>query len=160
MQGSLLALLFILSPLLLVLFLRTNAAVLFFVLTGSVTLQNYLDKDVASFAGSIFGGTNTRAVSLVLLVVPFLVAAIAFRSTVPKRMLFFHLLLSLGVGMSLVYIVPQFLPPTALATIVQSNAFTSLDPYTSLVIAGSFLASVLLLWLSHPKHDHHKKHGH
>lgn len=154
------ALLFILSPLLLVLFLRTNAAILFFVLTGAVTLQSYLDKDVASFAGSIFGGTNTKAVSLVLLVAPFLVAAIAFRHTVPKKMLFFHLLLSIGVGMSLVYIVPQFLPPGTLATIVQSDAFTSLNPYTSLVIAGSFLASVLLLWSSHPRRDHHKKHGH
>ncbi len=160
MQGSILALIFILSPLLLVFFLRTNAAVLFFVLTGAVTLQSYLDKDVASFAGSIFGGTNTRAVSLVLLIVPFVVAALAFRKTVPKKMMFFHILLSFGVGMSLVYIVPQFLPPSALSTIVQSKAFVSLEPYTTLVIAGSFLASVILLWLSHPKHDHHKKHGH
>ncbi len=160
MQGTLLALLFLLTPLLLVLFLRTNAAILFFVLCGASTLQTYLDKDVASFAGSLFGGTNTRAVSLLLLIVPFIVAAISFRRTVTKRMIFFHLLLSLGVGLSLVFIVPQFLPPTALAAIQESDAFVLLAPYTSIVIAASFLASVVLLWTSHPKHDHHKKHGH
>ena len=160
MQGSLLALLFVLTPLFLVIFLRTNAAILFFVLSGAVTLQSYLDKDVASFAGSIFGGTNTRAVSLLILIVPFIVAAIAFRNTVTKRMLFFHGVLSLGVGASLVYIIPQFLPPTTLNTIEASDAFAAAQPYTSLIIAGSFLSSVILLWLSHPKHDQHKKHGH
>jgi len=160
MQGSLLALLFLLTPLLLVLFLRTNAAILFFVLCGASTLQTYLDKDVVSFAGSLFGGSNTRAVSLLLLIVPFIVAAITFRRTVTKGMLFFHLLLSLGVGLSFVFIVPQFLPPTALSAIQESDSFVVLAPYTSIVIALSFLSSVILLWMSHPKHDHHKKHGH
>lgn len=160
MQGTLLALLFVLTPLLLVIFLRTNAAILFFVLCGASTLQTYLDKDVVSFAGSLFGGTNTRAVSLVLLVIPFAVAAIAFRHTVSKAMLVFHMLLSAGVGLALVYIVPQFLPPSALKIIQDSNVIVSLQPYTSIVIAACFLASVILLWLSHPKHESHKKHGH
>lgn len=160
MQGTLLALFFVLLPLLLVLFLRTNAAILFFVLTGAATLQTYLDKDVASFAGSLFGGTNTRAVSLVLLVFPFIVAAIAFRRTVGTKMLLPHLLLSLGVGMCLVFIVPQFMPDSVVTTIRTSDAYDVLQPFTSLVIASSFLASVIILWLSHPKHEHHKKHGH
>lgn len=159
MQGTLLALLFVLVPFLFVLFLRTNAAILFFVLCGASTLQTYLDKDVASFAGSIFGGNNTSMVSLAILIIPFIVAAIAFRHTVSKGILILHLVLSLGVGLSLVYIVPQFLPPTILNTIQTSTAFDTLQPYTSIVIATSFLISVILLWLSHPKQEHHKKHS-
>ena len=99
MQGTLIAILFVLIPFLLVFLLRTNAAILFFVLTGAATLQTYLDKDVASFTGALFGGTNTRAVSLTLLAIPFVVAALAFRMTVATKMLLPHLLLALGVGL-------------------------------------------------------------
>lgn len=161
MQGIILAVLFLLIPFLLVLFLRTNAAILFFVLAGASTLQTYLDKDVASFAGSIFGGgDDTRAVSLVLLALPFVVAAIAFRDTVSKSALFMQLLLSLGVGLCLIFIVPQFLPESIVKTIHESSAYKTLQPYTSIVIAGTFLASIIMLWISRPHHEHHKKHGH
>jgi len=160
MQSFLLTIFVIIIPFLLVLFLRTNAAILFFVLTGAATLQTYLDKDVSSFAGSILPGSNVQTISLGLFVFPFIVAAIAFRGTVSKKMLVFHLLLSLCVGLSLVFIVPQFLPPGVVDTIHDSGPYKSLQPYTSIVIAASFLASVAVLWFSHPKSKSHKKHGH
>jgi hypothetical protein len=161
MQGIILAILFLLIPFFLVLFLRTNAAILFFVLAGASTLQTYLDKDVASFAGSLFGsGDDTRAVSLVLLALPFAVAAVAFRNSISRSAIFLQLLLSLGVGLCLIFIVPQFLPQSIVNTIYESSAYTTLKPYTSLVIAGTFLASIIMLWVSRPHHEHHKKHGH
>ena len=160
MPITLLTLFVVLTPFLLVLFLHTNAALLFFVLTGAATLQTYLDKDVASFAGSLLPGQNTQAISLGLFIIPFAVAAVAFRGTVSKKMLFFHLLLSLSVGLSLVFIVPQFLPGGVVATIRASEPYSVLQPFTSIVIAGSFLASVAVLWFSHPKHEAHKKRSH
>ena len=160
MQSILLTLFVILIPFLLVLLLRTNAAILFFVLTGAATLQTYLDKDVTSFAGSLLPGKNVQTISLGLFVIPFIVAAIAFRGTVTKKSMFFHLLLSLSVGLSLVFIVPQFLPQGVVDTIHSSVPYSVLQPYASIVIAGSFLASVAVLWFSHPKQGSHKKHGH
>lgn len=155
-----LTLLLITLPVLFVTLLRTNAAVMFFVLTGAVTLQSYLDQNVASFAGSVFGSGGTKNVSLVIVLIPVIVSAIAFRSTVPKKMIVPHLLLAAGVGMSIAFLLPQFLPDSLAVNTRSSNVYRSLQPYTSVVIAGSFLASVIVLWLSHPKHEHHKKHGH
>ena len=160
MQDRILTLIVVLLPFLLVLLLRTNAAILFFVITGASTLQTYLDKDVTSFAGSLLPGRNVQTVSLVLFVVPFFVAAFAFRQTVSKKMMFLHLLLSVAVGMSLVFIGPQFLPAAVVTTIRTSKLFTVFEPYTSIVIAASFLASVVILWFSHPKHESGKKHSH
>ncbi len=160
MRELILTLIFILLPFILVILLRTNAAILFFVITGASTLQTYLDKDVTSFASSFLPGKNVQTISMVLFIVPFFVAAIAFRRTVSKNMLILHLLLALTVGISLVFISPQFLPAAVVTTIRASKLFTLFEPYTSIVIAASFLASVVVLWFSHPKHESAKKRGH
>jgi hypothetical protein len=163
MQGTLFAAVFLLLPVLLVVFLRTNAAILFFVLAGATTLQTYLDKDVASFAGSLFGGSSTQMVSFVLLVVPFIVAALAFRHTIAKRMLVFHVLLALVIGVCLVTIVPQFLPESLKSSVLTSAVYAQTQPFTSVAIAASFMASVVAIWINRPKHQEHgghKKHGH
>ena len=151
----------VLIPFLLVLFLRTNAAILFFVLCGASTLQTYLDKDVSSFASSLMPGKNAQIVTIALFVLPFIVAAIAFRHTVTKSHLLMHLVLGLLVGGSLVFVGPQFLSPGVAGTIHASEPYHVLQPYSSIVIASAFLMSVVFLWISHPKHhDGKKHHGH
>ena len=160
MQGLLLSALILLIPLLLVLFLRTNAAILFFVVTGASTLQSYLDKDVSGFATALMPGRNAHVVPLLLFVLPFTVAAIAFRHTVHSRMLFFHIILGALVGLSAAFISTQFLPVGIVENIQSSQYYSVLQPYSSLVIAIAFLLSVVILWLSHPKqvHEGHGKH--
>ena len=110
MQGLLLSLFILLVPLLLVIMLHTNAAVLFFVVCGASTLQSYLDKDVSGFAAALIPGRNTHVVPLLLFALPFTVAAITFRRTVAPKMLFFHIVLSVLVGLSAAFISTQFLP--------------------------------------------------
>ena len=152
----------ILLPFLLVLILRTNAAILFFVLCGASTLQTYLDKDVNSFATSLLPGKNVQILTLSLFILPFVVAAIAFRQSVSKSQLVFHLILALLVGGCLVFVGPQFLPASVVSTIRLSDPYTVLQPYSSLIIAAAFLMSTVFLWLTHPhrQHGEHKKHGH
>ena len=142
-----------------VLLLRTNAAILFFVLCAAAALQTYLDKDVSSFAGSMMPGKNIQIITMALLILPFFVSAFAFRHTVTKGFIF-HLVLGLLVGGCLVFIGPQFLSHSTAATIYNSEAFRVLNPYSSLVIATSFLMSTLFLWRSHPKEHSGRKHGH
>ena len=153
-----LTVLIILIPFLLVLFLRTNAAILFFVLCGASTLQAYLDKDVSGFMTALLPGKNTEVVSLVLFVLPFLVAAFAFRQSVMKSQLLFHLVLALLVGCSLVFVGPQFMPDSVVETIRESSPYEALQPFSSLVIASAFLMSTVFLWLAHPHAHHDKKH--
>ncbi len=151
----------VLVPFLLVFFLRTNAAILFFVLCGASTLQTYLDKDVSSFAAALLPGRNTQVVAIALFVLPFIVAAIAFRKSLSGAQLIFHLILALLVGGSLVFIGPQFLPQGVVGTIHHSDLYRVLQPFTSLVIASAFLMSTVFLWLTHPRHQKGKKHhGH
>lgn len=160
MQQLIIAAIILLLPLIMVVLLRTNAAILFFVLTGAATLQSYLDRDVASFAGALLPGKSTQGVSLGLFIFPFFVAAFAFRHTVSKSMLFFHIVLAVLVGAAFVFISPQFLPASVVATIRSSGPYHQAEPYTSLIIAAAFLASVAMIWLSHPKTTHDKRRGH
>lgn len=153
-----LTLLIIVLPFLLVLFLRTNAAILFFVLCGATTLQAYLDKDVSSFASSFLPGKNVQIISMALFVLPFIVAAIAFRHSVTKSHLPMHLILGLLVGGCLVFVGPQFMPDGIVSTIRSSEPYKVLLPYSSLVIASAFLMSTVFLHISHPKHGEGKKH--
>ncbi len=151
----------VLTPFLLVVFLRTNAAILFFVLCGASTLQTYLDKDVSGFVGQLLPGKNVQLVALALFILPFIVAAIAFRHSVSKSKLPLHLFLALLVGGSLVFVGPQFLPVSVVKTIQTSEPYSVLQPYSSIVIAAAFLMSTVFLWLSHPKEHHEgKKRGH
>jgi len=142
----------------LVLFLRTNAAILFFVLCGAATLETYLDKDVSSFAGSMLPGKNVQILTVALLVLPFIVAALAFRHSVTKGF-FLHLFLGLLVGGCLVFVGPQFLSGTTANSIYASEPYRILNPYSSLVIATAFLMSTVFLWRSHPKAHDGRKHG-
>lgn len=160
MQGLAIGLVLLLIPLLLVIFLRTNAALLFFVITAASTLQTYLDKDVTGFASAIIPGRDSHVVPIVLLVVPFAAAAFAFRRTVTPKMLPIHLLLALLVGLSAAFMSSQFLPQSVAISIKTSQYYGYVQPYSSVVIAGAFLLSVVLLWLSHPKHLPAHKHGH
>lgn len=150
----------VLVPFLLVLFLRTNAAILFFVLCGASTLQTYLDKDVSGFVSQLLPGKNVQTVALALFILPFIVAAIAFRHSVSKAKLPAHLILALLVGGSLVFVGPQFLPLSIVKTIEVSNVYLALQPYSSLMIAAAFLMSTVFLWLSHPKEHQEGKRRH
>lgn len=159
MQGDTVAAILLVIPLLLVLFLRTNAALMFFVLAGSITLQNYLDKDVESFTSSLLNARNSSLVALLLIIIPFLVAAIAFRNTVPKKALFIHLILAIGVGGTLLIVLPAYISLGVAGAVRYSVIGTNVLPYTSVILAATFLASVVVLWFSHPR-EHHSKRGH
>ena len=161
MQGDIIAAVLLAIPLLLVIFLRTNAALMFFVLAGAVTMQNYLDKDVQSFASSLLNAKNSSLVALLLIVLPFLVAAIAFRHTVAKKSLLIHILLSLGVGGALLVVLPAYISTDVVRAVEQSVIGEAVLPYASLILSATFLASVVVLWFSHPRHNaHHSKHSH
>lgn len=160
MLQLILTLAIVLIPFILVFFLRTNAAILFFVLCGASTLQTYLDKDVSSFANSLLPGKNVQMIALALFVLPFIVAAIAFRKSISAAQLPFHLFLALLVGGCLIFIGPQFLPGSVVSTIRSSDPYQVLQPFSSLVIASAFLMSTVFLWLSHPKDHQGKKHAH
>ncbi len=160
MQGLAISAVVLLIPVLLVIFLRTNAAILFFVITAASTLQVYLDKDVSGFASSIIPGKSSHIVPIVLLAIPFTAAAIAFRRTVSPRMLPVHILLGLLTGASAAFISVQFLPSSIVDGMQDNPYFGYIKPYSSFVIAAAFLLSVLVLWLSHPKHESAHKHGH
>lgn len=164
MQGTVIAAFLLLLPLLLVVLLRTSAAMLFLVFAGSALLQHNLDKDVAGFANSLLGGStsNTQLLSLLLLLVPFFVTAIAFKDSTTKAGTFGHGLLAIGVGMSLLFVITPYLPASAFASVNGSPLYIGLQSFTSLAIASALLGSVLALWFGRKKHEHakHKKHGH
>ncbi len=159
MQGDIIAAVLLFIPILLVLILRTNAALMFFVLAGSITLQNYLDKDVASFTSTLLNAKNSSLVALLLIVIPFLVAAFAFRHTVAKNALFLHLLLAVGVGGTLLIVLPSYISLGVAGAVAQGVVGTNILPFTSVILSATFLASVVVLWFSHPRSGHHKKHG-
>jgi len=157
MQGNIIAAVLLAIPIILVILLRTNAALMFFVLSGAITLQNYLDKDVESFTSSLLNAKNSSIVALLIIVIPFLVAAYAFRNTVPKKGIFFHLLIAVGVGGTLLIILPTYITSGVEGAVRYSVIGDAALPYTSIILAATFLASVVMLWFSHPREHHGKK---
>ena len=147
-------------PALFTVFLRTNASLLFFVVAGAFLLKFYLDTDITRIAGSFIPGDGPAFATVGLLVVPFLIVAFAFKGTVRKSSMLFHILTAVLTGGTLVYVSQAFVTPGIAGRMQSYPLWSQIEPFNALVIATAFLFSVLILWLATPKEHSgkHKKH--
>lgn len=157
MHGTIFSVVLLLVPVLLVYFLRTNAAVLFFVFAAAVLLQTNIDKNVESFASAIIGNKNGTLIPLLLIAVPFIVAAVLFSRTVLNKLLVVHLFLSLLIGLSLIVVLPSYVPSSLASSSMSSILYITLQPYTSLLLASALVISLLVTWQGRTKEHGHKK---
>jgi hypothetical protein len=160
MQQVIIIGLVVLLPVALTFLLRTNAAMLFFVISAASLLRIYVDEDVTAVAGSLIPGNGQSLVTSGMLVAPVLIVLFAFKKTVKARHLPLHMLIALATGGALLFVLPSFLSESTAASLKDFGLWQDLQPFAATIIGAGFLLSVLAVWLSTPKHGHAGKHRH
>ena len=151
-----------LLPFLLIVILRANAAITFMsVCLGSV-LVNYTAADVVSIASGLASKPAhgyVQWVSLVLLVVPFVLALLFTRKNVKGGKQLLNAVPALATGLLFALLVIPLLAGSLQHQIEHQKVWHMLDDLQTAVILGGAFFSLLFLLVSHRHHSGEEKHG-
>lgn len=162
----------ILVPVVILMALRINAALVFLSLCLGAVLVQFVAQDADDFF-SLLQTTNTtgeinatsNTVQLVLLLVPVVLTAVFMIRTVRGHgRLLLNALPAAGVGLLGALLVVPLLPPGLSHNIVDSNLWSQVEQAQNLIVGTSALVCLLALWLQRPqsgglsgKHGKHKR---
>lgn len=154
----------VLIPAILLMVLRINAALVFL----SLCLGNVLVQFVAGDAGNFLtqqsqvslptAYTSDNTVRLTLLLLPALLTAIFMIKTVRSQSrLLLNLLPAAGVGLLGGLLAVPLLPPGLSHNIIASSLWTQAHQAQDVIVGGSAVVCLIVLWLQRPKAGH-KRH--
>lgn len=156
----------VLIPVVLLMFLRVNATLVFL----SLCLGNVLVQFVAGDAESFLSLFATRAdqnmdmgsdtLKIVLLLLPVVLTTVFMIRTVRgKTKLFLNILPAAGVGMLGALLVVPLLPSDLSQSITDSTLWAQAEQAQNLIVGVSALVCMFVLWLQRPKAGGEEKHG-
>lgn len=158
----------ILVPLVLMMVLRINAALVFLSLCLGDVLVQFVAPDANSFM-SFFAGPGAKAdantVKLALLGLPVLLTAVFMIRTVRGGVrLMLNALPAIGVGLLLALLVVPLLSAGLRHNVVDSSLWQQVQRAQDLIVGISALICLLVLWMQRPKTGgegggKHGKHG-
>jgi hypothetical protein len=153
----------ILIPLILMVILRINAALVFLSLCLGDVLVQFVAPDANSFfqlfSAKVPNGLDTGNdnLKLILLLFPVVLTAVFMIRTVSgKGRLLLNVLPAAGVGLLGALLVVPLLPPGLSHNIVGSELWEQVQRAQNLIVGASALTCLLVLWLQRP---HAGKHG-
>ena len=151
------------APVLVIMLLRINAALVFLSLCLGYVLMQFLGADAGFFAELFIskGEVSANILKLVLLLAPTVLTALFMIKTVRGAKFIINILPALGVGSLLVLFVVPLLPPDTSRAITALSAWQEVVRLQDLIVGASAVVSLLALWLQRPqsgKHDKHDKH--
>jgi len=156
----------VLVPVLALMVLRINAALVFLSLCLGDVLVQFVAKDTTEFLTLHShklppASTAGNTVKLVLLLIPVILTAVFMIRTVSGRgKLFLNLLPAAGVGLLGALLVVPLLPPGLAHNVVNSSLWTQANRAQDLIVGSSAVICLFVLWLQRPKSGHgHSKHG-
>lgn len=165
MSPTILILLIILVPIVVLMVLRINAALVFLSLCLGNILVQYVATDANAFmtlfsatdkASSIAVGNNL--IKIALLAFPPLLTGLFMIKTVRGARLFLNILPAAGVGILGGLLIVPLLTPQLSRSIVSSSLWIQAQQAQSLIVGASALGSLLVLWLQRPKTGGHDEH--
>lgn len=150
-------------PVLLLLVLRINAAIVFLSLCLGSVLVQFAGKDAISFV-NLFSGSKAvtgYGASLALLLLPVIFTMIVMIATVRgKFQLFINILPAVAVGVvGLLLAIPYFSPGLQ-GTVEGTQVWHNLQQLQVLIVATSTIVSLFFLWLQRPKRSSHESGKH
>src|SRR5688572_25797895 len=145
MEAYLPLVVFILVPLLLVILLKTSAAIFYFCVASAFLLVRFIDQDAARTANALLPSTGVDYMALTVLIIPTIIAAFVFRKTVKTHMLPLHLLVAVLSGLTLSLVASNFLPSSFLNDFEETEVWEVISDYQTIIVGGGFLLSVLCL---------------
>lgn len=151
----------VIVPAVLLMVLRVNAALVFL----SLCLGNVLVQFVAGDAGSFLAQqtqvslpntyTSSNTVRIALLLLPALLTAVFMIKTIRGQgRLLLNLLPAAGVGLLGGLLVVPLLPPGLSHNIIASPLWTQAHNLQDLIVGGSAVVCLIVLWLQRPKAGH------
>lgn len=147
-------------PVLLLVLLRVNAALVFLSLSLGAVLVQFVGSDVVS----IVTGASTQSqvpastVKLILLVLPAVLTLLFMIRTVKPSGRLLNILPAIGAGFLTALLVTPLLPPGLQYNVVHSGMWQQIRSLQSSIVAASTLVCLLFLWLQRPK-PHEAKHS-
>jgi len=158
--------LIVLVPVVALMVLRVNAALVFLSLCLGDVLVQFVAPDANSFV-TLFSAhvpkgvdTGNNTIKIVLLLLPVILTAIFMIRTVGGYgKLALNLLTSAGVGLLGGLLVVPLLPPGLSYNIIDSPLWSQVQRAQDLIVGVSALICLLVLWLQRPKTGHGSKHG-
>ncbi|MEK7599654.1 MAG: hypothetical protein AAB462_01290 [Patescibacteria group bacterium] len=159
--------LIVIIPVVVLMALRINAALVFLSLCLGSVLVQFIASDATSFV-ELFSArapegvdTGVNTVSIALLLLPVILTAIFMIRTVQgKGRLALNLLPAVGVGLLGGLLIVPLLSPGLSHNIVNSSLWTETVRAQDLIVGVSALVCLLVLWMQRPKTGHSKHHKH
>jgi hypothetical protein len=156
----------VLTPVVLLMLLRVNAALVFLSLCLGSVLTRFLGPDSGTLL-SLFSAHSKHAVTasqttaeLALLAFPVVVTILFMLKSVPKGMkLIFNLLPSAGVGLLAALLAVPLLPIATSDKIITSNLWQQAQRAQDLIVGVSAMLCLFALLSLRPKHGHEEKHS-
>jgi len=153
----------VLVPVVVLMLFRVNAALVFMSLCLGDVLVQFIAPDTNSFL-SLFSNqfhhnvsTGTNTVKLALLLIPVVLTTIFMIRTVHGRgKLALNLLPAAGVGMLAGLLMVPLLPPGLSHNIVHSTYWGQAQRAQALIVGGSAIICLMVLWIQRPKAGHGK----
>jgi hypothetical protein len=151
------------APVLLLLVLRVNAAIVFLSLCLGSVLVRFAGNDAGSFV-NLFSASHAASgygISLALLLVPAVFTALVMIGTVRGTVrLVLNLLPALSVGLLTVLLAEPLFSPGLRGSIASTSVWNHVQQAQVLVVTLGGIISLLFLWLQRPRHPHDKHHRH
>lgn len=146
----------------LLLFLRTNAAVCFLALCAGSILVEYSGTNVALIASSVSSGAEyaPHAARIILLLVPMIVCAMFLRGQLPKALIPLGFLPALATSLLALVLIIPLLPENIAQSVTSTETWAVVTQYQELTVGvGVVMSVVLLVMMAKRLHGKHKK-GH
>jgi hypothetical protein len=152
-------------PIILLMVLRVNAALVFLSLCLGDVLVQFASKDV-NMLTSVFSahspGTvpDNNTIKLILLFLPVVLTIIFMIKTVKGHgKLLLNLLPAAGVGVLSALLAVPLLPLSTKLGIINSPIWTQGQQFQGYIVGLSATVCLLTVWMQRPKHSHDDKHA-
>ncbi|MCA9325132.1 hypothetical protein KDA23_03660 [Candidatus Saccharibacteria bacterium] len=161
MSPDLLFILLIAVPVVVLMLLRVNAALVFLSACLGAVLLKYVGPDIADFMDMFLPAVNVNYVNMGVLLLPPVLTTVFMIKTVNGMKLAFNLLPAAGTGFLLALLLVPLLSDTLAGEVQATDVWHTMEQLQSLVIGLSALVCLFFLWLQRPKHHKGKlgKHG-
>jgi hypothetical protein len=155
----------VLVPVILLMVLRVNAALVFLSLCLGDVLVRFTANDASSFLTTFSGShtvtyvtTSNSNVKIALLLLPVILTTVFMIRTVQGgSRLLLNVLPAAGVGLLGALLVVPLLPPGTAHNIIDSSLWAQVQRAQALIVGSSAVVCLLVLWLQRPKVGHKRR---
>ncbi len=148
-------------PVVLILLMRINAALVFLALCAGSVLQQYLGDDVLRIFNSFIPSSSQAlhaAVRIGFLILPAGLTLLFMRKTISGTRHALNFVPALLTGVVTAILVVPLLPDGSRYAVLLTDAWTNFEPFQGLIVGAAALTSFVFLWSTNRGHGGKKKH--